>query len=414
MLHSGIPNYIDVDALVENDPDLNRKKGHSFAITSRWFLSWIHKNGHDFSVSSARQFVSEVTNSRKPSDWQLKLWKDGLNWLFKNSRSSKMSYNPVLPPSKEDPLHQKMRVGQYSESTERTYRVWINKFSEWFQPRDIGEMTDDDLRDFLSYLAVYEKVSKSTQQIALNAMIYYCRKIQNREPGDLSDFRRARAKKREPVVLSQNEVKNLLEAMTGTSKLMASVMYGGGLRISELLELRVKDIDIERRDVVIHGGKGDKDRRTLLPTALVEDLGRHLLKVHNLWSKDQAEGMGPTILPEALGRKFKKQSYSYEWQWLFPGKSKIWNDQLKVHQRVPFQSRTFTRHLQRASKKASICKRISPHVLRHCFATHMIEAGITIDRLQELMGHSSIETTRIYLHVARNENEISPFDRLYT
>ena len=283
--------------------------------------------------------------------------------------------------------------------TEQTYRGWAWRFADFIQPISPEQAGTGEVKAFLTDLAVRQRVGQSTQKQALNAVVYLLREALGREVGDFSDFAKAAANRRVPVVLSRDEITRLLNGLEGTSRLMALLAYGAGLRLMELLRLRVKDVDLDRCQVTVRGGKGDKDRVTVLSARLVEPLRVHRERLRVLWGQDRAAGVPGVWLPEALERKLGRAGESWEWQWLFPSRELSVDPQSGIRRRHHLTDRAFQSAVKRAAAVAQIDKRVSPHVLRHSFATHLMEAGTDIRTVQELMGHSSVETTQIYTHV---------------
>ncbi|MDI6744300.1 MAG: integron integrase [Thermodesulfovibrionales bacterium] len=257
-----------------------------------------------------------------------------------------------------------------------------------------------DIQDFLSYLAVEKKVSASTQNQALNAIVFLYRHVFDKNiAGEISAVR-ARQNRRLPVVLTINEIEKIFSEMSGVNKLMARLIYGCGLRLQECLQLRIKDVDFEQSLVIIRSGKGDKDRRTVLPEAVKDELVKHINGIRVIHEKDRKAGVNGVQLPGALDRKYPNAGKEWGWFWLFPSQT------LSVEPRTNVVRRHHVYHdaLQRAFKtavmKAEITKQASIHTLRHSFATHLLESGYDMRTIQELLGHTSIQTTMIYTHVA--------------
>ena len=302
-----------------------------------------------------------------------------------------------------DQARQVLRYHHYSYRTEQTYCDWIIRFIKFQNcqkhPKDMGK---PEIESFLSHLATHRKVAASTQRQALNALIFLYRHVLDQHVGD--DIAPVKAKKRPrpPVVMTKTEVRQVLNQMKGTHLLMAKMLYGGGLRLMECLRLRVMDLDFARSQVYIRG-KGEKDRLTTLSASIHEDLKAHLLGVQKLHEADLADGYGDVYIPEALARKYRSASKEYGWQYVFPAK-KLSRDP---------RSGKFRRHhvlesgLQKAIKiavdRAGITKRIGSHTFRHCFATHLLEDGVNIRVVQELMGHADVKTTEIYTHVMQKD-----------
>lgn len=282
--------------------------------------------------------------------------------------------------------------------TEQTYRQWAGRFAEFMQPRSPYAAEGVDLAGFLSRLAVEQRASAATQKQALNALVFFLQEALRRNVGEI-EFRRARRGRRVPTVLTRSECGRLFAAMADPGRLMGELMYGAGLRLMELLRLRVHHLDFERRQIKIHGGKGDKDRITILPDALRERLEAQLERVRRLHAEDRAAGLPGVWLPEGLDRKYPKAGEDWLWQWVFPSRELAVDPGTGVRRRHHVLDGTFQNAIRLAAREAGIDKRVTPHVLRHSFATHLLEAGTDIRTVQDLLGHESVETTQIYTHV---------------
>jgi integron integrase len=327
---------------------------------------------------------------------------------------SNKGYN--IPSWKEifDKLHESLRLRHYSPRTEKSYRIWINKFRKYLNECDPLMLEGKDVKNFLSHIALRERVSASTQNQAFNALLYLFRNVLQKNLSDLSDTVRARQKRRLPVVLTREEVNRLFSFLEGPYLLMAQLLYGSGLRLLECIRLRVKDIDFASNLLIVRSGKGEKDRTTILPDKIKESLESHLQRIKRMHDQDLAKGYEGTTLPDALEKKYPNANKEWAWQWVFPSKS------LAVHpvsgkvMRHHIQPSTLQRMIKEALRKSGISKPASCHTLRHSFATHLLEAGHNIRTIQELMGHKNVNTTMIYTHVARKSySDISsPLDKL--
>jgi integron integrase len=282
--------------------------------------------------------------------------------------------------------------------TEETYRAWAARFARFITPRSPYAATAEDVAAFLSDLAVRQRASPSTQKQALNALVFLIQEALHRQLGEI-DFRRARPRERVPTVLSAQECALLFAALKGTHRLMAELAYGTGLRLMELIRLRVHHLDLDRGRLQVLGGKGDKDRVTVLPERLVPQLRARLVDLHRLWEQDRADQLPGVWLPEGLARKYPKAGESWEWQWLFPSRESSRDPATGIRRRHHLTDSSFQRAVLAAARKAGLSKRVTPHVLRHSFATHLLEGGADIRTVQELLGHASVETTQIYTHV---------------
>ncbi|MBK8474998.1 MAG: integron integrase [Opitutaceae bacterium] len=296
--------------------------------------------------------------------------------------------------------------------TEETYWMWGARFARFLAPRSPYVAEAADLAAFLSRLAVEERASVSAQKQALNALVFLMQEALHRQLAEI-DFPRAQARKRIPTVLSPDECDRFFAQLTGTPRLMTELAYGAGLRLMELIRLRVHHLDLDRLQLQVRGGKGDKDRITVLPVSLVEPLREHLERLRVLFEQDRAEERPGVWLPEGLARKYPNAGTSWEWQWLFPSRKLSVDPVSGLVRRHHVQDGAVQSFVRRAARAARIDKRVTPHVLRHSFGTHMIENGYDIRTVQELMGHDSVETTMIYLHVVQKGlGAVSPLDKL--
>lgn len=291
------------------------------------------------------------------------------------------------------------RLKHLSRRTEKAYKYFIKQFILFHNKRHPIEMGTPEIRDFLSHLAVEKNVSASTQNVALAALLFLYRDVLMLQLDRVENVIRARVTRRLPVVFTKQEVTAVLKNLSGSAYLAAALMYGAGLRLMECLRLRVKDLDFSRNEITVREGKGDKDRITMFPAAVKEQMRQHLLKVKLVHQHDLASGFGEVSLPQALAKKYPNAAREWAWQFVFPA------SQLAID---PIDGRTKRHHLhdsviQRAVKRAitkgGIPKRGTCHTFRHSFATHLIESGYDIRTVQELLGHKDVRTTMIYTHV---------------
>ncbi len=315
-------------------------------------------------------------------------------------------------PPWEQALIKAIRERGFLWRTEQTYREWAVRFARFIAPRSPYAASGEEVAAFLSALAVEGRASPSSQKQALNALVFLMQEALHRDLGEMT-FKRAHPKRRLPTVLSVSETRSLFAQMSGTSRIMAELAYGAGLRLMELLRLRVHHLDLERGRLQVFAGKGDKDRSTVLPEKLVPELREHLARLHVLWKGDRDSGIPGVWLPEGLARKYPKAGVSWEWQWLFPSRELSTDPGTQIRRRHHVSDNAFQMALKAAATKAALTKRVTPHTLRHSFATHLLEAGTDIRTVQELLGHASVETTQIYAHVMKKPGigVRSPLDR---
>jgi integron integrase len=302
-------------------------------------------------------------------------------------------------PKLLDQLRLALRTWHYSPRTQETYCMWVRRFIFFHGKRHPAEMAEAEINTFLTYLAVKEKVSASTQNQALSALLFLYRHVLNRKIGDVGEVIRARKPKRLPVVMTREEVKAVINHLTGDKRLMAGLMYGAGLRVMECLQLRVQDIEFARREITVRSGKGDKDRVTMLPESLAKSLQDHLRKVRAIHDKDLRDGWGRVPMPDGLDRKYPNSSTEWRWQWVFPQENRWINHETGERGRYHMDESILQKAFKQAVEKTELVKRATCHSLRHSFATHLIEDGYDIRTVQELLGHKDVRTTMIYTHV---------------
>ena len=295
-------------------------------------------------------------------------------------------------------MSRKLQAMNYSIRTEKTYMHWARQFDYFLQDKVFDAVSPDDVEAFLSDLAVERKVSKSTQNVALNSVVFLMREVLGRNPEDYK-FRHAKRGKRLPTVLSKDEIKLLLTNAPDNYGLMMGLMYGTGMRLMECVRLRIKDIDFDYSQIIVRGGKGDKDRVVPLPDKYRAELRDRIDLAQQSHQQDLANGVGGVYLPVALARKYPNAQKEFHWQFLFVA-SRLSSDPVsKALRRHHIHQSSLQKAVTKAARAAKLNKKVSCHVLRHSFATHMLEAGYDIRTVQELMGHNDVETTMIYTHV---------------
>ena len=312
-----------------------------------------------------------------------------------------------------DQCREMMRFKQLARRSEETYIQWIRRFIlfhrrpaaitdaplqkwVWRHPKEMGEV---EVRSFLTDLAVTRHVGAAAQNQALNAMLFLYREVLGGEVRWIDGFEQAQRSRRVPVVLSRQEMQAMLGQLSGTQGLIARLLYGTGMRLLEGLRLRIKDVDFARGQIVVRGGKGDKDRVTMLPESLRRAIMEHLKEVKRTWEADVAAGFGRVWLPGALRVKYPRAELEWVWQWVFPSNELSIDPETKVRRRHHVTDAAVQGAVKVAGVRAGLTKRVTPHVLRHSFATHLLESGTDIRTLQDLLGHKDVKTTQIYTHV---------------
>ena len=317
-------------------------------------------------------------------------------------------------PKLLDRVRHAIRTRHYSYRTEEAYVGWVRRFILFHRKRHPAEMGQPEIERFLTGLAVEQRVASSTQNQALAALLFLYREVLQVEVGWLETLVRAKRPQRLPTVLTRAEVAALLAELTGRARTMAMLLYGGGLRLMECHRLRVKDLDFERREIAVRDGKGGKDRVTMLPGCLVGALHEHLRAVQALHRRDLEAGFGRVMLPDALARKTPNADRDWPWQWVFPASKLSSDPRTGLCRRHHLHESVLQRAIHVAARAAGLGKPVGPHTLRHCFATHLLEAGYDIRTVQELLGHHDVATTMIYTHVLNRGGRAveSPADRL--
>ncbi len=388
------------------------RENHRRAILS--FLSYCKGLHAPASVAIFRRYLEQAPRHRPALRWCFKAGKEA-ELVEENTRvqvrsgsesASRQLRGKPPPPGALDlggadwerDLIKAIREAGLLWRTEETYRGWAQRFVRFIGPLSPYAATKEEVGAFLSMLAVEHRVAPSTQKQALKAIVFLMREALHRDLGEL-DFRRPAARRRVPTVLSRPECTALFAQMEGTIRLMAELMYGSGLRLMELLRLRVQDLDLERHQLQVRSGKGDKDRVTVLPAKLVPALKARLEALKTLFQQDRAAGLPGVWLPEGLARKYPKAGERRQWQWLWPSRETSRDPTTGITRRHHLLESTLQNNIRRAADQAGLTKRVTPHVLRHSFATHLLEAGSDIRTVQELLGHQSVETTQIYTHV---------------
>ena len=319
----------------------------------------------------------------------------------------------MAPPRLLDRLRAAVRARHYSRRTEEAYVAWVRRYVVFHGKRHPDELGEAEINAFLSDLAVTRKVSASTQNQALSALLFLYRDVLGKSVESLGDVVRARRPARLPVVLTRDEVRRVLANLSGREKLVATLLYGAGLRLLDALRLRVKDVDFALNQIVVRDGKGQKDRHTMLPLAVKPALTAHLRTVRARYDADLAANRADVYLPDAIRLKYPAAARAWGWQWVFPADRPSEDPRTRAFRHHHLPETLVQRAVKRAVAATGIAKPASCHTLRHSFATHLLESGTDIRTIQELLGHSDVATTMIYTHVLNRAGGLgvkSPLD----
>jgi integron integrase len=387
-----------------------------------WYLHWVKKyisywnsDKNYLKDDSIRRYLQFLSDRYEP--WQveqaataIRLFVHYVNKKEKNA----MLQKPAAWPEVLDKMKSELRVQSKSYRTEKTYLYWVRDFSGWRRHRTPDQLGSDDVRAYLTHLSINRNISFATQKQAFIALLFLFRHVLDKEINGLESVVRARVSRKLPVVLSPHEISGIFQNLPDEYRLMCRIIYGGGLRLSECLELRVKDVDIDSGSIIVRSGKGNKDRLTLLSRSVIPDLQKHIVKVRQLYESDRLENLPGVPLPFALHKKYPQASTEWNWFWIFPSPRFSVCPRTSQPGRFHVFPSTLQHAFHEALRKTGIPKKAGIHTLRHSFATHLIEAGYDIRTVQELLGHSNLSTTMIYTHVATKNklSVISPMDKM--
>ncbi len=410
--------------MLEEFKDYLLQKGKVKANQIPYYLKWIGSCYAFFNVSDStllnsdqkKQFLSNMAKNHE--DWQVNQAEAALrlyNYFLSQKLKTPIPANMASGnwSAAEEKLREALRLRHRAYSTEKTYLAWMRGFQFFVNPKEPMNLEGRDLQDFLIHLAVEKRVSPSTQNQALNAVVFLYRHVLDKNIEGELDAVRAKQRRRLPVVLTPKEVQGIFDNLTGIYRLMAMLIYGCGLRLQECLNLRIKDIDLEQNMIIIRAGKGDKDRRTMLPETLKDDLIHQMSEIRTMYDEDRVKNLNGVCMPNALERKYTNAGKEWGWFWLFSSKSLSIDPRSHIVRRHHVHPASLQKTFKEAVGKAGITKQASVHTLRHSFATHLLEKGYDIRTIQELLGHSNLQTTMIYTHVATKNilGVRSPLDR---
>jgi len=401
-----------------------------YANWARKFLTFSENQGnlsHDIQV---RKFLDLLRGHQNISDWQVRQaenavqlyvnqFMEGRKWPSSSTPLEKNG-NPSTISQILSYMREALRIKHYAYRTEIAYLEWVEKFYTYtinVKKTDApGGWDSVDVRNYLSHLALKQKVASSTQNQAFNALIFLFRHVLKADLKDLNKTVRAKRGQRLPVVFTIDEIQKLFKSVNGENLLILKLIYGSGLRVMELVRLRVKDVDFGSNLIIVRNAKGDTDRSTILPESVKSELKLHLEKVKKMHEKDVASGLGEVYMPDALARKYRTAAQEWHWQYVFPSAGLSADPRGEKIRRHHKSEKAIQSAMSITLRKSGIPKHASVHTLRHSFATHLLMKGVNIRVIQELLGHKNIETTMIYLHVIRELNGApeSPLDHLFT
>lgn len=405
----------DWRADLETSRDLTDLDKQNYFFLLAWYETWRLKLGLGLERATSVRFWREQVKAKERKDWQLARWAEAMRW---HGRWLALCESEGREPrGMGERLHRAVMLAGARRGlalrTRQTYAGWLARYGEWAGTVE-EVMSAERASEWLAGLVDKGKVSYETQRQALNSMVFFFKDVCGKEEV-IFDVRLRRTEKRTPVVMSVREVLAVLDQLEPRYRLVGELQYGAGLRLKELVSLRVKDVDRERGQVTIHGGKGDKDRVTILPERVKLALDNRWENLRETHEKDRAAGLPGVALPGALARKMSRAGERFEWFWIFPAEELSRDPESGIVRRHHLHPKVYGEAVTRAARNAGIEKRVTSHVLRHCFATHLLESGTDIRSIQELLGHHDVKTTEIYTHVATGVNGCgvrSPLDRL--
>lgn len=384
--------------------DLSDLEKQNYGFLLSWFESWRVRQRLDPGRAAAVEFWKSQVSVKPRKDWQLERWSEAVRWYLRwlqCCRNDGLDVRSVGERMGNAVMRAGARRG-LALRTRETYAGWVRRFGEW-----VGEakaaMDTGQGAEWLEHLVAVGRVSFATQKQALNALVFFYRDVCGMEEVRL-EVKLRKTRQREPVVLTKEELLGLLDRLEGQYRLAAELQYGGGLRLGEVVSLRVKDIDPVREQVTVRCGKGDRDRTTVLPKRVKPMLKGALVGARELFDRDRANGAPGVALPGALERKMSRSGERWEWFWIFPADHLSRDPETGVVRRHHLHPDVYAGNVRRAAAATGIAKRVTTHCLRHSFATHLLEGGTDLRTIQELMGHEDVKTTEIYTHVATGVN----------
>ncbi len=383
--------------------DLSRNEIQAFGFVVGWFEEWRLREELPPGLESARAFWKDAVKAKPREAWQLAQWEQGMRWYLRwyGFCVDKGGDGRTLPERLKAEVHCACARRGLSPETRKTYSGWVARFGNW---AGSGERVRDQAvcRDWLTELVGTGKRSFSTQKQALNALVFYYRDVCGEETVDL-DVKMRKLRTRAPVILNVPEVLAIIGKLEGRYRTMASLQYGAGLRLTELARLRIKDVDLERGVLTIRGGKGDRDRETVIPNCLKEVVAGQMAYSRGLWEADRANGV-PGVSLLGMELRFPRSGVKWAWHWLFPAAALSVDPEKGVERRHHIHPKVYGRAFRHAAEEVVDGKRVTTHAFRHAFATHFLDSGADIRTLQELLGHADVKTTEIYAHASKIGN----------
>ncbi len=381
-----------------------------------WFERFINHSVTGYSSVKQAEIDSFLTFIGKTKEeWQINQAKEAIQlYIFYMSKENNEQVKHCIIPDDDalSELVKILRLKHLSYATEKAYVGWVKRFLEFCCKIGVAMPTNDSVEQYLTHLAVEEDVSKTTQNLAFNAILFYFRNVLGKKLTISQKSIIARPSRKLPIWLAREDIEKILLHLSGVDRLIAKILYGSGLRISECMDLRIKDVDFSSNTLIVRAGKGDKDRITVLPKSTMDDLKTQIFSARKIFEKDRAEFVAGVALPDALERKYPKAGLEWSWFWMFPAKSLSIDPRSRIVRRYHVLENSIQRRFKEAVRKAGVNESASVHTLRHSFATHLLSAGYDIRTVQELLGHSHLSTTMIYTHVSQRDTlkVVSPLD----
>ncbi len=395
--------------------DLTRQEIDAYGYVLGWLEDWRVRKDLPAGREAARGWWREVAKAKQRPDWQLRQWEEAIRWYLAwlEICLRRGGDGKSVPERLKDSVHHAGARRGLALKTRQTYAGWMARFGA-FAGTEQRVLDDAVAREWLTVLVEKEKVAFATQKQALNALAFFYRDVCGRDEVDLQ-VRMRRTAPRQPVILNRGELIGLIDKLEHRYRTPALLQYGAGLRLKELVGLRLKDVDLERGVVTVRAGKGDKDRETVIPNCLKAALSEKIDESLQYWKEDRSKGVAGVALPGALARKMSRSGEKPGWHWLFCAADVSRDPESGVIRRHHLHPKVYAEAISRAAEKAGIRKRVTTHALRHAFATDLIRGGTDIRTLQELLGHADVKTTEIYAHAAEIGNDRgvkSPLDQL--